>query len=145
MAKSVVVLNGPNLNMLGNREQEIYGSETLSDIEKNCQLKATSMKLALEFRQTNSEGELVEWIQKAGDVHNALIINAGAYTHTSIAILDSLRLINIPVIEVHLSNISNREQYRKKSFVSQAADGVICGFGGKSYELALEATLYLIK
>ena len=145
MAKSVLVLNGPNLNMLGNREPEIYGSDTLSDIEKKCQLKASSMKLALEFRQTNSEGELVNWIQNAEDSHNALIINAGAYTHTSIAILDSLRLINIPVIEVHLSNISNREQYRKKSFVSQAADGVICGFGGKSYELALEATLHLIK
>ena len=142
--KRILILNGPNLNMLGSREPELYGEQTLDDIEKICRGHASKLGLTIEFRQSNAENELVDWIQQAPKNNIAIILNAGAYTHTSIAILDALRLTNIPIIEVHLSNIFQREEYRHVSFVSQAAHGVICGFGSNSYELALDATSKLI-
>ena len=144
MINSILILNGPNLNMLGTREPETYGTETLDQIENLCQSRAVELGLTIYCRQSNSEGELINWIQKANENHAAIIINAGAYTHTSIAILDALRSADLPVIEVHLSNIFQREDYRHVSFVSKAADGVICGFGSKGYELALEAAAKLI-
>jgi 3-dehydroquinate dehydratase-2 len=144
MINSILILNGPNLNMLGTREPETYGTETLDQIENLCQSRAVELGLTIYCRQSNSEGELINWIQKANENHAAIIINAGAYTHTSIAILDALRSADLPVIEVHLSNIFQREDYRHVSFVSKAADGVICGFGSKGYELALEAVAKLI-
>jgi 3-dehydroquinate dehydratase-2 len=144
MINSILILNGPNLNMLGTREPETYGTETLGQIENLCQSRAVELGLTIYCRQSNSEGELINWIQKANENHAAIIINAGAYTHTSIAILDALRSADLPVIEVHLSNIFQREDYRHVSFVSKAADGVICGFGSKGYELALEAAAKLI-
>jgi len=130
--------------MLGTREPEVYGSQSLADIEGLCQAKAAELGLNIDFRQSNSEGELVDWIQTAAKDHEAIILNAGAYTHTSIAILDALRASGLPIIEVHLSNIFQREEYRHTSYVSEAANGVICGFGSKGYELALDATKTLI-
>jgi 3-dehydroquinate dehydratase-2 len=144
MTDSILILNGPNLNMLGTREPEVYGSQSLADIEGLCQAKAAELGLNIDFRQSNSEGELVDWIQTAAKDHEAIILNAGAYTHTSIAILDALRASGLPIIEVHLSNIFQREEYRHTSYVSEAANGVICGFGSKGYELALDATKTLI-
>jgi 3-dehydroquinate dehydratase-2 len=137
MTKIVLVLNGPNLNLLGTREPEIYGTETLALIESSSRKCADKLGLAVEFRQSNAEGELVGWTQEAAEAFDALIINAGAYTHTSVALLDALLSIKIPIIEVHLSNINKREEFRHKSFVSKAADGMICGLGGLGYELAL--------
>lgn len=140
MMPKILILNGPNLNMLGKREPEVYGTESLDDIGKRCQQRAEALGLDIGFRQSNHEGELVEWIQEAGKLPaDGLILNAGAYTHTSIAILDSLRAVDLPVIEVHLSNIHRREAYRNTSYISQASDGMICGFGGLGYELALDA------
>ncbi len=136
---TVWVLNGPNLNLLGEREPDTYGSETLADIEKRCAKAAKQMGMKLEFRQTNHEGELVAWIQEARESAAGLAINAGAYTHTSVAIHDALLLLTIPIVEVHLSNIFAREAFRHHSYVSAAATGVICGFGGDSYVLALQA------
>ena len=130
--------------MLGSREPELYGKQTLDDIKNICSTRAISLGLTVDFRNSNAESELVNWIQEASKEHAAIILNAGAYTHTSIAILDALRLTNIPIIEVHLSNIFQREEYRHVSFVSQAAHGVICGFGSDGYELALDATAKLI-
>ena len=144
MKKCILILNGPNLNMLGSREPEFYGDQTLGDIEKICADHASKLGLSIDFRNSNSEGELVDWIQQAKDNHVAIIINAGAYTHTSIAILDALRTTNLPIVEVHLSNIFQREEYRHVSFVSQVADGVICGFGSQGYKLAIDATAKLI-
>jgi 3-dehydroquinate dehydratase-2 len=142
---TVFILNGPNLNMLGTREPEIYGAETLKDIEKAAKAYAKGLGLAVQFRQSNVEGELVGWIQEARTKADALILNAGAYTHTSIAILDALRALDkIPVIEVHLSNIFRREDYRKHSYVSEAATGIISGFGSHGYMLALDAAKKLI-
>jgi len=139
MTRKVLVLNGPNLNLLGTREPGIYGRETLAGIETNCRGRAEALGLAVEFRQSNDEGRLVTWIQEAPKEHAGLIINAGAYTHTSVAILDALSAISLPIIEVHLSNIHRREEFRHHSFVAKAADGMICGLGGQGYELALEA------
>lgn len=139
MTASVLILNGPNLNMLGSREPEIYGSETLSDIEGACVAQGEVLDVKVDFRQSNGEGELVDWIQEASGDHAGIIINAGAYTHTSIAILDALRACRLPVIEVHLSNIFQREEFRHQSYISPVAVGVICGFGGHGYGLALEA------
>ena len=139
MAKTIFVLNGPNLNLLGSREPGIYGRETLVQIAARAEGCAAALGLALEFRQSNSEAQLIEWIHEAGERADGLIVNAGAYTHTSIAILDALRAVALPVIEVHLSNIFAREDFRHRSYVSAAAHGVISGFGGHSYELALEA------
>ncbi len=144
MTDSILILNGPNLNILGTREPKVYGSQSLADIEGLYQAKAAGLGLNIDFRQSNSEGELVDWIQTAAKDHEAIILHAGAYTHTSIAILDALRASGLPIIEVHLSNIFQREEYRHISYVSEAANGVICGFGSKGYELALDATKTLI-
>ncbi len=139
MTATVMVLNGPNLNLLGTREPDIYGTETLESIEAACRKRAGDLGLAVEFRQSNNEGDLVDWIQEAGGSHQALIVNAGAYTHTSVALLDALLATGLPIIEVHLSNIHQRDEFRQLSYVSKAADGVICGLGGVGYELALDA------
>lgn len=137
--KSVWVLNGPNLNLLGQREPGIYGGDTLEDIERNCRAAAEAHGFGLEFRQTNHEGELVGWIQESRLAAAGLAINAGAYTHTSVAMHDALRLLDIPIVEVHLSNIFAREKFRHRSFVSPLAVGIISGFGGHGYVLAIDA------
>ena len=139
MSATVLVLNGPNLNLLGTREPEIYGTDTLATIEAACRKRAKTLGLGVEFRQSNDEGELVDWVQEASGSFAALIVNAGAYTHTSVALLDALLATGLPIIEVHLSNIHRREEFRQLSYVSKAADGVICGLGGVGYELALDA------
>ena len=141
MAKPLYVLNGPNLNRLGTREPEIYGSDTLADIQAACERRAGST--AVIFRQSNLEGDLVTWIQEAGDKACALVLNPAAYGHTSVALLDALRTVSIPVVECHLSNPAAREDFRQVSFVSPAASGVISGFGLASYELSVEAALRL--
>lgn len=142
---TVLILNGPNLNVLGLREPEIYGHETLSDIEDTCLDCAAGLDLAIDFRQSNHEGQLVDWIQGARQSADGIILNAGAYTHTSVAILDALTATALPVVEVHLSNIFRREEFRHNSFVSRAARGVICGFGSQGYELALAAMARLLR
>ena len=141
MAKvpKVLILNGPNLNMLGTREPEVYGKTTLRDIETACRKRAKELGLAVDFRQSNSEGELVGWIQDAAGTAQGIIVNPGAYTHTSVAILDALLAVGLPVVEVHLSNIHRREDFRHHSYVSKAAQGIICGFGARGYIMALEA------
>ena len=144
MAKPVYVLNGPNLNMLGRREPELYGRETLADLEKRVRTRGATLGVGIEFRQSNHEGELVTWIQEARELASGIILNAAGYTHSSIAILDALQAAELPVIEVHLSNIFRRESYRQHSYVSLAASGVICGLGAKGYELALEAMAELV-
>jgi 3-dehydroquinate dehydratase II len=142
--KPVFVLNGPNLNLIGEREPEIYGADTLAGIEESLVKQAAPAGLQIQFRQTNHEGVLVDWIQEARLAASALILNAGAYTHTSVAILDALRAVQVPVIEVHLSNIFKRESFRHRSYVSPAASGVICGFGAQSYRLALSAIIDIL-
>lgn len=144
MAKPIYVLNGPNLNMLGLREPAIYGSDSLEDVRARVEARAKALSLGIDFRQTNSEGELVTWVQQARDKAQGIILNAGAYSHTSIALLDALQAAELPVIEVHLSNIFRRESYRQHSYMSLAAKGVICGLGAKGYELALEAMAELL-
>jgi 3-dehydroquinate dehydratase-2 len=139
MSSKVLILNGPNLNMLGTREVEIYGKDTLADIEAKVRMRADDHAMEIDFRQSNSEAELVDWIQQARGKFDGIIINAGAYTHTSIAILDALNMVDMPIIEIHLSNIFRRESFRKESYVSSAANGLITGFGGTGYLLALEA------
>jgi len=139
MAASILIVNGSNLNMLGTREPEIYGTETLADIEILCHKTAEKFGLSVECVQSNVEGELVNFIQQKGMKADGLIINAGAYTHTSIALLDALSMLKNPVVEVHLSNIFRREEFRHQSYISRAATGVICGFGSKGYVLAIEA------
>ena len=141
----IYILNGPNLNLLGVRDPSVYGRDTLADIEERCLARAASLDLQIEFRQTNHEGQLVDWIQEARESADGIIINAGAYTHTSIAILDALRACELPIIEVHLSNIFAREAYRHHSYISSVAKGVICGFGAQSYILALDAIAYLLE
>ncbi len=136
---SVLILNGPNLNMLGVREPAIYGAQTIDDLEAMCQDRAESLGLVIDFRQSNSEGELVGWIQQARTGNDGIIINAGAYTHTSVAIMDALTLAELPVVEVHLSNIFKRESFRHHSYISSVAKGVICGLGVNGYLLALDA------
>ena len=145
MARSVLILNGPNLNMLGVREPEVYGTETLRDVEALCLAHAETLGLEVEFRQTNHEGEMVDLVQKAAGRHAAIIVNAGAYTHTSVALLDALRSVGLPTVEVHLSNIHKREAYRHKSFVAEAAVGMIAGLGSHGYVLALDAVARLIE
>lgn len=146
MAKSpkILILNGPNLNMLGVRETAIYGSDTLADIERRCARRAKQLGLAMDFRQTNLEGELVTWAQQARTGAAGVIINPGAYGHTSIALLDALRMTGKPVIELHLSNIHRREPFRHHTYTSQVATGIICGLGAHGYELAVEAMAELI-
>jgi 3-dehydroquinate dehydratase-2 len=144
MAKPIYVLNGPNLNMLGLREPAIYGSDSLDDVRKKAEARAKALGLTIDFRQSNIEGELVTWVQEARDKAAAIILNAGAYSHSSIALLDAMQAAELPVIEVHLSNIFRREPYRQHSYISQGAKGVICGLGAKGYELALEALADLL-
>jgi 3-dehydroquinate dehydratase-2 len=139
MQKRVLVLNGPNLNMLGVREPDTYGAQTLADIEALCRQTADRLGLAIDFRQSNHEGELVTWIQQGREDFDGILINPAGYSHTSVAILDALRAVGLPVIEVHLSNIHAREAYRHHSYVSSVARGVICGLGATGYRLALEA------
>jgi len=141
---TIFVLNGPNLNLLGLREPEIYGSDTLDDIADRLEDRAQALGLAIDMRQSNHEGHLVDWLHEAQATGaKAVLLNAGAYTHTSVALLDAIRSINTPVIEVHLSNPHTREQFRHVSFVGRAAKGTICGFGATSYLLALEAAAQL--
>ena len=136
---SILVLNGPNLNLLGTRQPEVYGSTTLADIEKLCRAEASDLGLEIDFMQSNYEGALIDAIHGAKGVHAGLIINAGAYTHSSIAIMDAVHSVALPVVEVHLSNTSSREDFRHQSYLSKAATGVIAGFGAASYTLAVRA------
>ena len=136
---SVLILNGPNLNMLGVREPAVYGSQTLDELEAACHERAEALGLVIDFRQSNSEGELIGWIQQARTANDGIIVNAGAYSHTSIALLDALALAELPVVEVHLTNIFRRESFRHHSYVSTVAKGVICGLGAHGYLLALDA------
>lgn len=142
---TVFVLNGPNLNLLGVRDPSIYGHDTLADIESRCLTRATALEIQIDFRQTNHEGQLVDWIQEARESADGIVLNGGALTHTSVAVLDALSAAGLPVIEVHLSNIFQRERFRHNSYVSLAARGVICGLGPHGYELALEAIASLIE
>jgi 3-dehydroquinate dehydratase-2 len=142
--KPIYVLNGPNLNMLGLREPSVYGSDTLKDVEERCSAHATALGLAIDFRQTNTEGELVSWIHEARSKASGIAINAGAYTHTSIALHDALKAAEVPAVELHLSNIHKRESFRHHSFIAPAVNGVICGFGVNSYELAISALAVII-
>jgi len=137
--KPVFVLNGPNLNMLGLREPAVYGSATLKDIEASCRAHAAQLGLAVDFRQSNVEGELVSWIHEAREKASGIAINAGAYTHTSIALHDALKAADLPAVELHLSNVHKRETFRHTSFIAPAVNGVICGFGPDSYLLAISA------
>jgi 3-dehydroquinate dehydratase-2 len=139
MAKHVLVLNGPNLNMLGKREPGIYGAQTLADVEAICRAAGDEFGLSIDFRQSNHEGELVTWIQEALGTADGILINPGAYSHTSVAIYDAFKAVSLPVAEVHISNIHQREAFRHHSYVSAVAFGVICGFGTLGYRLALEA------
>ncbi|MGV3575093.1 MAG: type II 3-dehydroquinate dehydratase [Devosia sp.] len=139
MAKHVLVLNGPNLNMLGKREPGIYGAQTLADVEVICRAAGDEFGLSIDFRQSNHEGELVTWIQEALGTADGILINPGAYSHTSVAIYDAFKAVSLPVAEVHISNIHQREAFRHHSYVSAVAFGVICGFGTLGYRLALEA------
>ena len=139
------VLNGPNLNMLGKREPHIYGAQTLADIETLCRKRAETVGAAIEFRQSNHEGALVDWIQEAGTNADGLVINPAAYTHTSIALQDAIRASGLPTIEVHLSNIHARESFRHRSYVSPVALAVICGLGAKGYGMAIEALALHVK
>lgn len=145
MFSSVLILNGPNLNLLGTRQPEVYGRETLDDVKRLCEEKAATLGLAVDFRQSNHEGTLVDWVQEARTRHDAVVINAAAYTHTSVALLDALLACEKPVVEVHLSNIHQREPFRHHSYVSKAAVGMICGFGTQGYVLALDAAARLIQ
>lgn len=144
MTKTVYVLNGPNLNLLGTREPHIYGSTTLAEIEARLRSQCESQNVNLTFLQSNHEGQLIDWVQEAASKASTLIINPAGYGHTSVALLDSLKALTIPVIECHLSNPQRREPFRHHSYVSHAASGIIAGFGAKSYEMALDAALSLI-
>lgn len=139
MTKSILVINGPNLNLLGTREPEIYGAETLDDIKDNMTAKAETLNMSVDFRQSNIEGEIVNWIQEARNNHDAIVINAGALTHTSVAIMDALLAVDTPCVEVHLSNIFKREEFRHHSYISSAAVGMITGFGAIGYLMAVDA------
>jgi 3-dehydroquinate dehydratase II len=141
----VFILNGPNLNLLGVREPATYGYDTLGDVEQRCLARAEALDLAIDFRQTNHEGQMVDWIHEAREAADGIILNAGALTHTSVAVLDALNAADLPIIEVHLSNIFRRESFRHHSYVSLAANGGIFGLGPQGYELALEAIANLIE
>ena len=143
-AKPIYVLNGPNLNLLGVREPTIYGKTTLDDIRGLCEARAKTLGHAIDFRQTNQEGVLVDWIQEARTDAAAVVINPAAYGHTSVALLDALKTLSIPIVECHLSHLATREEFRHTTYVSLAASGIIAGFGAKSYELAIEAAAALI-
>jgi 3-dehydroquinate dehydratase II len=139
MTVSVLILNGPNLNLLGYREPEVYGHDTLADVEALCRSHADSLGLAADCRQSNHEGQLIDWVHEARTAFAGIVINPGAYSHTSIALLDAVKAVQKPVIEVHLSNIHQRESFRHHSYISQAAKGVICGLGIQGYVAALDA------
>ena len=141
--KKISVINGPNLNMLGKREPSIYGKQTLEDIRKLCASKARALKLELDFRQSNHEGELVDWIQEAGEKCDGLIINPAGLGHSSVALMDALLAIKIPAIEVHISNIYKREEFRRHTYSSSAVMGVISGFGAQGYLMAIDALYQL--
>ena len=141
--KPIYILNGPNLNLLGSREPEIYGRTTLADIQAACEQQGRDLGLEVVFRQTNHEGQLIDWVQEARDAASALVLNPAGYGHTSIALLDALKAVGVPVIECHLSNPAAREAYRRRSYVSEAAQGVVSGFGAMSYTLALQAAAQL--
>jgi 3-dehydroquinate dehydratase II len=134
----IYILNGPNLNLLGTREPETYGSTTLADIEARCATRAKSLGHSIDFRQSNTEGDIINSIHEAAKKAHGIILNAGAYTHTSVALHDAVKAVALPTIEVHLSNVYKREAFRHHSFISPVAHGVICGFGPMSYELAIE-------
>ena len=141
----IIILNGPNLNLLGEREKNQYGSFTLKDIEKNCKEFAKKNSISLSMFQSNIEGELVEKIQNSRNEEQGLIINAGGYTHTSVAIHDALKILKIPIIELHISNIYNREEFRHKSLISKLSKGIICGFGADGYIMALKGMIKYLK
>jgi len=139
MAKKILVINGPNLNMLGTRQPEIYGTDTIADVEERCADLAHKLGMEVTFYQSNYEGEIISYIQEARERFDGLVINPGGYSHTSVAIVDALSLLDMPKIEVHISNIYRREGFRQKSLISPIMDGVICGFGVKGYELAIKS------
>ncbi|MET0294153.1 MAG: type II 3-dehydroquinate dehydratase [Phenylobacterium sp.] len=143
MSKPIYVLSGPNLNLLGVREPEIYGNATLDDVRAACEARAAALGRGIVFRQSNHEGELIEWVQEARTSAGALVINPAGYGHTSVALLDALKMLAIPIVECHLSNPAAREDFRRSTYVSLAATGVVSGFGAKSYELAVEAAAAL--
>lgn len=144
MAQTILILNGPNLNLLGTREPEIYGTETLADLERRCADAAALFSLHTDFRQSNHEGVLVDWIHEARGRMGGIIINAGAYSHTSIALLDALKAVALPVIEVHLSDLSKREPFRHHSYISLAASEIVTGRGGQGYADAVAAMAALL-
>ena len=145
MTKKILIINGPNLNLLGNREEDKYGKISLDKVNENCQNHAKSIGLEIKFTQSNIEGEIVTMIQKAKGVFDGIIINAAGYTHTSVAILDALLAVKLTTIEVHITNIYNREEFREKSLISKAAKGIICGFGTKGYIMALNSMKEILK
>ena len=139
----ILFLNGPNLNLLGTREPEVYGRLTLADIEAQVCQRAKELRVEVDFRQSNQEGELVSWIQEAKGKFVAIVINAAAYTHTSVALRDAISAVGVPTVEIHLSNIHAREEFRHKSLIAPVCRGQICGFGAKSYILGLEAAVHV--
>ena len=145
MNNKIIVINGPNLNLLGEREKEKYGNVSLKDIENKCVKFGSDNGLQIAFKQSNIEGEIVELIQSSRSNYSGLIINGAGYTHTSVAILDALKVLTIPIIELHITNIYNREEFRHKSLISQAATGIICGFGVEGYIMAIEAIKNILK
>lgn len=144
MSKPIFVLNGPNLNLLGVREPQIYGHDTLDDLGRRCDARASSLGLTVDFRQTNHEGQLIDWVQEARLDAGALVINPGGFGHTSVALHDALKALTIPIIECHLTNPAAREPFRHRSYVAPVASGSICGFGATGYELAIEAASRLL-
>jgi len=145
MKQKIIIINGPNLNLLGEREKEKYGKTTLKQIEKNCRSFGKKNNIQIAFKQTNNEGKIIDYIQDSRKKFDGLIINAAGYTHTSVSIRDALMALTIPVVELHITNIYNREKFRHKSLLSKAAKSVICGFGAKGYILALEGLKEIIK
>ena len=145
MTKKILIVNGPNLNLLGDREKSKYGNDTLETVRKKCESHSKSIQVEIKFEQSNIEGEIVTIIQKAKGIFDGIIINAAGYTHTSIAILDALLAVKLPVIEVHITNIYNREEFRSKSLISKAAKGIICGFGVNGYIMALDSIKELLR
>ena len=139
MINPIYILNGPNLNLIGVREPHLYGRQSLADIEKRCDAAATRLGLTCSFRQTNHEGQLIDWVHEARTRSSGVIINPAGYSFSSIALLDALKALELPIIEVHITNIYRREIYYRESYISQAADGVICGLGPSGYEIALHA------
>ena len=145
MTKKILIINGPNLNLLGDREKSKYGNDTLETVKKKCESHSKSIDVEIKFEQSNVEGEIVTIIQKTKGVFDGIIINAAGYTHTSVAILDALLAVKLPVIEVHITNIYNREEFRSKSLISKAAKGIICGFGINGYIMALDSMKQILK